>query len=219
MRRVVRALSLSDAPVTQDRGGWITLGDSFLTNPRLECIFCKKGRQAVQETTTCVIGGAASGKSAFAEQLTRDHHRRMTYLATSRVLDDEMREKVARHAARRDGDWRIVEEPMEPGTVLAALDARDVCLLDCATMWLTNHLLAGSDLDAAQARLLAALGATSAAVVVVTNEVGAGIVPDNALARRFRDAQGRLNIALAAQSDCVVQVVAGLPNLLKGQLP
>ncbi|HBS50025.1 MAG TPA: bifunctional adenosylcobinamide kinase/adenosylcobinamide-phosphate guanylyltransferase [Rhodobacteraceae bacterium] len=173
----------------------------------------------MQTGVTVVLGGAASGKSAFAEELTLRHDRRMTYLATSRVLDEEMRKKVADHAARRGAEWSLVEEPMEPGAVLAGLGAGEVVLLDCATMWLSNHLMAGSDLGAAQARLLTSLEATEAAVVVVTNEVGAGIVPDNPLARRFRDAQGRLNIALAAQADRVVQVVAGLPNVLKGALP
>lgn len=173
----------------------------------------------MRSRVTCVLGGAASGKSAFAEEFTRSRDMRMTYLATSRVLDDEMREKVARHAARRDAAWRVVEEPLEPGAVLAGLDAGDICLIDCATMWLSNHLLEGSELTAAQDRLLAAIEATPAAVVVVTNEVGHGVVPDNALARQFREAQGRLNIALAAQADLVVQVIAGLPLALKGALP
>lgn len=182
-------------------------------------IFLKGLRRVMMPRVTCVIGGAASGKSAFAEQFTRARDKRMTYLATSRVLDTEMRKKVAVHAARRGADWQLAEEPMEPGTVLARLGPGDICLIDCATMWLSNHLLAGSDLAAAQARLLAALDGCAASVVVVSNEVGQGIVPDNALARQFRDAQGRLNIALAARADLVVQVVAGLPNVLKGALP
>jgi adenosylcobinamide kinase/adenosylcobinamide-phosphate guanylyltransferase len=92
-------------------------------------------------------------------------------------------------------------------------------LVDCATLWLTNHLLADSDLDREAARLVAALAASVAPVAVVSNEVGWGIVPDNALARRFRDAQGRLNQQLAAQADLVVGVMAGLPMVLKGRLP
>ena len=167
---------------------------------------------------TCVIGGAASGKSAFAEQLTRSRNKPMTYIATSRVLDEEMRTKVAIHAARRGGDWSVVEAPLDPGAALRSLGGQDVALIDCATMWLTNHLMDGSSVVAGQARLIAALDATAAEVVIVTNEVGQGIVPDNALTRQFREAQGRLNIALAARADLVVQVVAGLPNVLKGQL-
>jgi len=102
---------------------------------------------------------------------------------------------------------------------LADLTSDQICLIDCATMWLTNQLLAENDFGQAQAGFLEALRTCSAPCVVVSNEVGHGIVPDNALARQFREAQGRLNIALAAQADLVVQVTAGLPQVLKGQLP
>ncbi len=108
---------------------------------------------------------------------------------------------------------------MTLGPQLAALTDDQVCLIDCATMWLTNHLLAEMDMEQAQTELLDALRDCSAQVVIVSNEVGHGIVPDNALARQFREAQGRLNIALAAQADLVVQVIAGLPQVLKGKLP
>lgn len=108
---------------------------------------------------------------------------------------------------------------MDLPPVLADLTGDQICLIDCATMWLTNHLLAESDLGQARATFLQALRNCSAPCVVVSNEVGHGIVPENALARQFREAQGRLNIALAAQADLVVQVTAGLPQVLKGQLP
>ncbi len=108
---------------------------------------------------------------------------------------------------------------MELAGALSELDADDICLIDCATMWLSNHLLADSDLATAQERLLTAVADTPASVVVVSNEVGYGIVPDNALARQFREAQGRLNIALAAKADLVISVTVGLPHVLKGQLP
>ncbi|MEO0830767.1 MAG: bifunctional adenosylcobinamide kinase/adenosylcobinamide-phosphate guanylyltransferase, partial [Pseudomonadota bacterium] len=104
------------------------------------------------------------------------------------------------------------------GPTLADLPPNSVCLIDCATMWLTNHLLAENDLEQAQSALLQSLRLCSSQVVIVSNEVGHGIVPDNALSRRFREAQGRLNIALAAEADLVVQVTAGLPMVLKGQL-
>ncbi len=108
---------------------------------------------------------------------------------------------------------------MDLRPVLSKLDDKQICLIDCATMWLNNHLMEDSDLKQAQADLLDALATCRARVVIVSNEVGQGIVPDNALARRFREAQGRLNIALAAKADLVVQVTAGLPLVLKGQLP
>ncbi len=94
----------------------------------------------------------------------------------------------------------------------------EIALIDCATMWLSNHLLEGSDLQQAQNDLLHALRDCAAPWIIVSNEVGQGIVPDNAMARQFREAQGRLNIALAAEADTVVQVIAGLPQVLKGQL-
>ena len=168
---------------------------------------------------TLVLGGAASGKSAFAEERIVSAGKSRVYLATSQVFDDEMRQKVDRHLVQRGDGWTTVEEPLDLGPVLASLSQNQICLIDCATMWLSNHLLADSDLDAAQTDLLSALSTCPAQVVIVSNEVGHGIVPDNALARRFREAQGRLNIALAAQADLVVQVTAGLPLVLKGQLP
>ncbi|KUJ73722.1 adenosylcobinamide kinase/adenosylcobinamide phosphate guanyltransferase [Ruegeria marisrubri] len=168
---------------------------------------------------TLILGGAASGKSAFSEQLVDSTGKPRVYLATSQVFDDEMRLKVEQHIMQRGPDWTTIEEPLDLGPALSELTADQVCLVDCATMWLSNHLLAESDLDKARTDLLTALRDCEAQVVVVSNEVGQGIVPDNALARKFREAQGRLNIALAAEADLVVQVTAGLPLVLKGQLP
>ena len=168
---------------------------------------------------TFVLGGAASGKSAFAEQIVVSSGKSRIYLATSQVFDDEMRSKVQRHITQRGDGWTTVEAPFDLRPVLSDLTADQVCLIDCATMWLTNHLLAENDLDQAQTELLQALRDCRAPVVIVSNEVGHGIVPDNALSRRFREAQGRLNIALAAQADLAVQVTAGLPLVLKGNLP
>lgn len=168
---------------------------------------------------TLVLGGAASGKSSFAEQMVVSTGKSRVYFASSQVFDAEMQAKIDRHLAQRGPGWTTIEEPLEPGPALSALSARDICLFDCATMWLSNHLLAEGDLDAAQERLMAAIRHCPAQLVMVSNEVGHGIVPENALARRFREAQGRLNIALAAEADLVVLVVAGLPLALKGQLP
>lgn len=168
---------------------------------------------------TFVLGGAASGKSAWAENLIETNCLTALYLATGRVLDDEVRARVNVHVARRDSRWHTVEAPLDLAPALSALSATDAVLIDCATMWLSNHLLDGSDLARAQSALLNALQACAAPWVIVSNEVGHGVVPDNRLARQFREAQGRLNIALAAQADLAVQVVAGLPQILKGQLP
>ncbi|RBW52393.1 bifunctional adenosylcobinamide kinase/adenosylcobinamide-phosphate guanylyltransferase [Ruegeria sp. A3M17] len=167
---------------------------------------------------TFVLGGAASGKSVFAEQLVVSSGKKRVYLATSQVFDEEMQDKVQRHISQRGEGWETVEAPFDLGFTLANLPPTSVCLIDCATMWLTNHLLAESDLEQAQSALLQSLRLCSAQVVIVSNEVGHGIVPDNALSRRFREAQGRLNIALAAEADLVVQVTAGLPLVLKGRL-
>ena len=168
---------------------------------------------------TFVFGGAASGKSAYAEQLVVSSGKTKVYLATSQVFDAEMQAKIDRHLLQRGSGWRTVEAPLELADTLSELTADDICLIDCATMWLSNHLLAENDLIAAQDRLLNAIANTQATVVVVSNEVGHGIVPDNALARQFREAQGRLNIVLAAQADLVISVTVGLPHVLKGQLP
>ncbi|QOL81227.1 bifunctional adenosylcobinamide kinase/adenosylcobinamide-phosphate guanylyltransferase [Pseudooceanicola spongiae] len=165
-----------------------------------------------------ILGGAASGKSEFAEEMVYSLGPKWRYIASAESFDDEMRDKIKRHAERRGEGWQVIEAPLDLAPELAAEDSRPV-LFDCATMWLSNHLFAGSDMATAQADLLSAIAACPAAVVTVTNEVGQGIVPDNALARQFREAQGRLNIALARQADCVVQVIAGLPNVLKGTLP
>ena len=168
---------------------------------------------------TFVLGGAASGKSAFAEQLVVSTGKTRVYLATSQVFDDEMRLKIRRHVDQRGDGWHTIEAPMDLRPALAGLSPDQVCLIDCATMWLTNQLLAEADLEQAQSELLEAIATCPADIVVVSNEVGHGIVPENALSRRFREAQGRLNIALAAQADLAVLVAAGLPLVLKGELP
>lgn len=167
---------------------------------------------------TFILGGAASGKSAFAEQLCLNSGKDRVYWATAQIFDSEMREKVSRHLKQRGAGWTTIEEPETAARVLAALEPGQICLMDCATMWLTNHLLAEHDLETAQAELLDAIGRCPADLVIVSNETGLGIVPENKLARRFREAQGRLNIALAARADTVVQVTAGLPLVLKGTL-
>jgi adenosylcobinamide kinase / adenosylcobinamide-phosphate guanylyltransferase len=163
-----------------------------------------------------VIGGARSGKSRIAEEIVTGTGRPRIYIATAEAWDDEMRDRIARHKADRGDGWTTIEAPRDLPRALATATDADAVLVDCATLWLTNHLLANADLDAETNLLLAALARCPAPVVVVSNEVGWSIVPDNPLARQFRDAQGRLNQRLAAQADTVVAVMAGLPMVLKG---
>ncbi|MDP2517004.1 bifunctional adenosylcobinamide kinase/adenosylcobinamide-phosphate guanylyltransferase [Shimia thalassica] len=168
---------------------------------------------------TFVLGGASSGKSAFAEKLVFQSKADRVYIATSQVFDDEMRKKVDAHLTMRGDGWHTIECPLDAVTALHGIKSEEVVLFDCATMWLTNHMLADHNIDAQTDALLSALAACKGRVVMVSNEVGMGIVPDNKLARQFRDAQGKLNQRLAAASDLAVFVVAGLPMTLKGQLP
>lgn len=162
-----------------------------------------------------VIGGAGSGKSAHAERLLTDTGRPLLYIATGQAYDEEMLRKIELHQDRRGAVWRTIEAPLDVPAALARAHPDEAVLLDCATLWLTNHIFAESDLDAEDARLITAITTCPAPVVVVTNEVGAGIVPENALARRFRNAQGALNQRLAAAADSVTAVMAGLPLVLK----
>lgn len=169
---------------------------------------------------TLVLGGAASGKSDYAEKILRSASDRRLYIATAQAWDDEMKAKIQAHQDARAADgWRTVETPLAPEEALQTMERDEIALLDCATMWLTNHLLTDSDLAQAQRALFAGIAEAPGRVVIVTNEVGAGIVPDNALARRFREAQGRLNRDIAERADLVVAVMAGLPLALKGELP
>jgi adenosylcobinamide kinase/adenosylcobinamide-phosphate guanylyltransferase len=163
---------------------------------------------------TLVLGGARSGKSRHAEQLVTGLPPPWIYVATAQALDDEMASRIAEHRARRDQRWRTVEVPRDLAATIDGAEGAPV-LIDCLTLWLTNLMLADADLESEMSRLEEALGRAGAPVVLVANEVGLGIVPDNALARRFRDAAGRLNQRLAARADRVVLMVAGLPLEVK----
>lgn len=168
---------------------------------------------------TVVLGGASSGKSDFAEKICINSNLSLTYLATAQMFDEEMRTKVERHRTKRGSKWCTIEEPYAADQAISRASAGEILLFDCATLWLTNHLLADHDMDLETEKLLAAIRTTKAEIVVVSNEVGLGIVPENALARRFRIAQGELNRRLAREADTVVGVMAGLPFALKGALP
>jgi adenosylcobinamide kinase/adenosylcobinamide-phosphate guanylyltransferase len=165
---------------------------------------------------TLVLGGARSGKSRYAESLLDLHPGRRTYLATAEILDDEMAERVKAHRQRRDSDWKTIEEPLELAAALTAETEQGAAVLvDCLTLWLGNLMGKDRDVEAEIAGLVAALIQFGGPVVFVSNEVGLGIVPDNAMARRFRDLAGTLHQRLAEQADRVVFVAAGLPLTLK----
>lgn len=167
-----------------------------------------------------VLGGARSGKSRFAETLVEARPGPWAYLATAQAYDAEMAERIALHRARRGADWQTLDAPHDLAGTLAARPAGQPVLIDCLTLWLTNRMLApeqisDAGLEAEAEALAQAIGAHDGPVVAVSNEVGLGIVPENALARRFRDAQGRLNQRLAAGADAVYLLVAGLPMKVK----
>lgn len=162
-----------------------------------------------------VLGGAASGKSRHAERMLEASGLRPVYVATAQAFDTEMQARIAEHRARRDTAWRTCETPDDPVSAIRATAPGEAVLLDCLTLWLSNRLLAEADLMAETAALCAGLAAAPVPVVAVSNEVGHGLVPETALGRRFRDAQGRLNQMVAASAQQVVMVHAGLPVTLK----
>lgn len=167
-------------------------------------------------TSTLILGGARSGKSRFAEDLAREAPGRRIYIATAEALDAEMIDRIAHHRADRGEGWRTVECPLALSDAIATHAAPDaVLLVDCLTLWLSNLMMAEADIAAQTRRLVASLAAAPGTVLLVSNEVGQGIVPDNALARRFRDEAGRLNQAIARAADTVWFVTAGIPSRLK----
>ena len=167
---------------------------------------------------TLVLGGARSGKSRYAEQLVETQRPPWIYVATAEAYDDEMRERIALHRTRRPAGWETREAPLALAAAIRQHAGQPV-LVDCLTLWLTNTMLADGDVEAAMDDLMAAAGETPGPLVLVSNEVGFGIVPDNALARRFRDHAGVLHQRLAAQADRVVLMVAGLPLTVKDTSP
>jgi adenosylcobinamide kinase/adenosylcobinamide-phosphate guanylyltransferase len=172
------------------------------------------------DSVTLVLGGARSGKSRHAEALVAAHagaRGTMIYLATATAGDAEMAQRIATHRARRGARWTTIEEPLELGAAMLRHSRADQpVLVDCLTLWLSNLMLAGRDLDVAARQLVETLPLLAGPAVLVSNEVGLGIVPDNALARRFRDAAGLLNQQVAAVCPRVVLMAAGLPLILKG---
>jgi adenosylcobinamide kinase / adenosylcobinamide-phosphate guanylyltransferase len=162
---------------------------------------------------TLVLGGARSGKSRFAESLLGSATQRI-YLATAEARDEEMRERILDHQARRGQGWHTIEAPLDIATPIAQAGP-DAVLVDCLTLWLSNLMAAHLSIEEATTGLCQALGKVQAPIVLVSNEVGLGIVPENALAREFRDHAGRLNQTIAAAAARVFFIAAGLPLILK----
>jgi adenosylcobinamide kinase / adenosylcobinamide-phosphate guanylyltransferase len=162
-----------------------------------------------------ITGGARSGKSVRAEVRALGFPGKPAYIATAEALDAEMRERIERHRARRGSNWLERETPLELVTALSETDGGGARLVDCLTLWLSNVLHAGRDWRTETEGLAGALARQTSPVVLVTNEVGLGIVPDNALARQFRDAAGMVNQIIARVADEVEFVVAGLPMRVK----
>lgn len=169
---------------------------------------------------TLVLGGARSGKSRRAEDLVRAAPSPWAYIATAEAGDAEMAERIRNHRADRGDGWTTIEQRLDlPGALREAQEAGcQTVLIDCLTLWLSNVMLDELDLDKETTRLLDALEATTLNVVLVSNEVGMGLVPETALGRQFRDAQGRLNQTVARRVDMVEFVAAGLPLRLKGPI-
>lgn len=172
-------------------------------------------RVARDRALTFIIGGARSGKSAHAEKLVTACPAPWSYIATAQAYDDEMRDRITLHRSRRDEGWTTIDAPLDLAGAIGALPDNRAVLIDCLTLWLTNHMLAEHDIEAECRKLADVLSRPRGPWFVVSNDVGQGIVPDNALARRFRDAAGRLNQQVAAVADTVLLMVAGLPLKVK----
>ncbi|MDE0057981.1 MAG: bifunctional adenosylcobinamide kinase/adenosylcobinamide-phosphate guanylyltransferase [Defluviicoccus sp.] len=164
-----------------------------------------------------VLGGARSGKSRHAETLVEAAPPPWRYIATAEAGDAEMRARIREHRERRGEDWETVEEPLELAAALDRCPAEAPVLVDCLTLWLSNLMAAGGAPEAETDRLIAALEPRGGKTVLVSNEVGLGIVPDNLLARDFRDAAGAMHRALAARAEHVHFMVAGIPMIVKGK--
>ena len=168
--------------------------------------------------TILVTGGARSGKSSFAEKRTKQLGSSLVYVATSEIIDSEMKDRVAEHQARRGSEWQTLNAPMNLAEALIEADGKGPCLVDCLTFWLNNLMFHNEDIVAATKGLITALKQRSDPVVLVTNEVGSGIVPENALARRFRDEAGRMNQTISQIADEVYVSISGIPLQIKPNL-
>ncbi len=168
-------------------------------------------------TWTLILGGARSGKSSYALRAAEASNRAMVMIATAQAFDDEMADRITRHRKERGGRWRTIEEPLDLSTVLGRVGPEEIAVIDCLTLWVSNLIHAERDVSRETNRLIAAMRGKNG--LLISNEVGFGIVPDNALARLFRDEAGRVNQVVAAAADRVVLIAAGLPLVLKEPEP
>ncbi len=169
---------------------------------------------------TLITGGARSGKSRFAERLMAARPARHAVVATGTAGDAEMAARIERHKAERDPTWEVIEQTISVRAAMRNAARPDrVVLLDCLTLWISNLMGEKRDVEAEVQGLVGTLQNAAGPVIVITNEVGLGIVPDNALARAYRDHLGRANQSVAAAADCVLLMTAGIPLALKGELP
>ena len=176
----------------------------------------------VENQLILVLGGARSGKSACAEGLARQGERTL-FVATAEALDDDMRQRILKHRKQRPAAWDTLEEPLDPvAAIPSALSGHDTLLLDCLTVWISNLLLAQDDEDHVETEILARVGAlldlyeqADARWILVSNEVGLGVVPASSMGRRYRDLLGRVNRLVASRADKVYLMVAGLALELK----
>ncbi len=165
---------------------------------------------------TLVLGGTRSGKSSFAQHLAEESNRQLIYIATAEAFDDEMTDRISRHQQDRGAEWQTVEETLDLAAAITAHSSpKTTILVDCLTIWLSNVMLANQDIATALDALAQALANAPGLVILVSNEVGSGIVPESALGRQFRDEAGWMNQRVAAAADNVALITAGLPLWLK----
>ncbi|MEN3929891.1 bifunctional adenosylcobinamide kinase/adenosylcobinamide-phosphate guanylyltransferase [Microvirga sp. W0021] len=162
-----------------------------------------------------VIGGARSGKSRFAQKLADESGRAKTIIVTAEARDADMQQRILAHQADRDANWETVEAPLELAQAILQSQAQNVVMVDCLTLWLTNVMLADRDMEVAITELVSAVQMAQCSLVLVSNEVGLGIVPETAMGRDFRDWQGWLNQRIAQVCDGTAVMVSGFPLLLK----
>lgn len=171
-------------------------------------------------TSLLVLGGARSGKSRYAQRRAEQTGLKPLFVATAQPFDAEMEQRIARHRDERGSGWQTCEAPIDLPSAIQNNTAPDtIILVDCLTLWTSNLMLADHDIDAATDLLVSTIATASGPIIFVSNEVGLGIVPDNPLARRFRDAAGIVNQRIAAAADEVQYLVAGLPLPLKPRSP
>ncbi len=162
-----------------------------------------------------ITGGARSGKSSFAEKKTLSYGVPVIYIATAQALDEEMEKRIQIHRERRGEEWLTINEPLEIADKLISSDGQGACLVDCLTLWLSNLMFAEKDITESTSSLIKVINERRDPVILVTNEVGGGIIPENEVARRFRDEAGRLNQIVADTVDEVYTCISGIPLKLK----